>query len=74
MIKPQDLWNNTLWTDETKVELLNAGTLFGKNQTASEQKHLILTVMLSGSGVMIWTTGPGHLAGIVSTVMISFIS
>ena len=29
--KPQDFWNNVLWTDQTKVEIIQSST-FGENQ------------------------------------------
>ena len=64
--KPQDFWNNVLWT---KVEIFGHNAqqhVWRKPNTAYQHKHLIRW------RVMIWAcsaaTGPGHLAVIESTV------
>ena len=71
--KPQDFWNNVLWTDQTKVEMFGHNAqqhVWRKLNTIYQHKHLIPTV--TGGGLMIWTcsaaTGPGHLAVIESTM------
>ena len=67
--KPQDFWNNVLWTDQTKVEMFGLDAqqhVWRKPNTANQHKHLIPTVKHGGGGLMIWAcsaaTGPGHLA------------
>uniref|UniRef100_A0A8D3CW52 Uncharacterized protein n=1 Tax=Scophthalmus maximus TaxID=52904 RepID=A0A8D3CW52_SCOMX len=58
---PQDFWKNTLWSDETKVEL------FGRCK-----KNIIPTVKYGGGSVMVWgcfaASGPGRLAVINGTM------
>ena len=73
--KPQDFWNNALWTDETKVEISGHKAqrhIWQKPNTAYQHKHLIPTVKDGGGGVMIWAsfaaTGHGHLADIELTM------
>jgi len=73
--KPQDFWNNVLWTDETKVKMFGYNAqqhVLRKPNTAYQHKHLIPTVKHGGGGLMIWAcsaaTGPGHLAVIESTM------
>ena len=73
--KPQDFWNNVLWTDETKVEISGHNAqqhIWRKPNTTYEHKHVILTVKHSGGGVIIWAcftaAGPRHLALIESTM------
>ncbi|KAF7655970.1 hypothetical protein LDENG_00047760 [Lucifuga dentata] len=55
---PQHYWENVLWTDETKVELL------GKNMQHYE--NIIPTLKYGGGSIMIWgcfaASGPGLLA------------
>jgi len=70
--KPQDFWNNVLWT---KVEMFGHNTqqyVWTKPKTAYQHTHLIPTVKHSGGGLIIWVcsaaTGPGHLAIIKSTL------
>ena len=73
--KPQDFWNNVLWTDETKVQMFGHNAqqhVWRKPNTAYQHKHLIPTVKHGGEGLMMWAcsaaTGPGHLAVIESTM------
>ena len=76
--KPQDFWNNVLWTDQTKVELFGHNAqqhVWRKPNTAYQHKHLIPTVKHGGGGLMMWAcfaaTGPGHLAVIESIMNFS---
>ena len=71
--KPQDFWNNVLWTDQTKVEMFGHNAqqhVWRKPNTTYQHKHLIPTVKHGGGGLMMWacstTTRPGHLAVIES--------
>ncbi len=66
---PQDFWENTLWTDETKVELFGrcvSKYICRKSNTAFQKKNIIPTVKYGGdSSVMVWgwfaASGPGRL-------------
>ncbi len=66
---PQDFWGNSLWTDETKVELFGrcvSHYIWRKSNTAFQKKHIIPTVKYGGGSVMVWgcfaASGPGRLA------------
>ena len=66
---PQDFWENTLWTDETKVELFGrcvSHYVWRKSNTAFQKKNIIPTVKYGGGSVMVWgcfaASGPGRLA------------
>ena len=66
---PQDLWENTLWTDKTKVELFGRCVchyIWRKSNTAFQKKNIVPTVKYGGGSVMIWAcfaaSGPGRLA------------
>ncbi len=72
---PQDFWENTLWTDETKVELFGRGVsryIWRKSNTAFQKKNIIPTVKYGGGSVMVWgcfaASGPGRLAVINGTM------
>ncbi len=72
---PQDFWENTLWTDETKVELFGrcvSHYIWRKSNTAFQKKNIIPTVKYGGGSVMVWgcfaASGPGRLAVINVTV------
>ena len=54
--KPQDFWNNVLWTDQTKVETFGHNAqqhVWRKPNTAYQHKHLTPTVKHGGGGLMI---------------------
>ncbi|KAK3509481.1 hypothetical protein QTP70_035136 [Hemibagrus guttatus] len=66
---PQDFWENTLWTDETKIELFGSSVfhyVWRKSNTAFQKKNIIPTVKYGGGSVMVWgcfaASGPGRLA------------
>ncbi|KAK3530781.1 hypothetical protein QTP70_001580 [Hemibagrus guttatus] len=66
---PQDFWENTLWTDETKIELFGRSVshyVWRKSNTAFQKKNIIPTVKYGGGSVMVWggfaASGPGRLA------------
>uniref|UniRef100_A0A673HSL5 Tc1-like transposase DDE domain-containing protein n=1 Tax=Sinocyclocheilus rhinocerous TaxID=307959 RepID=A0A673HSL5_9TELE len=72
---PQDFWENTLWTDETKVELFGrcvSHYVWRKSNTAFQKKNIIPTVKYGGGSVMVWgcfaASGPGRLAVINGTM------
>uniref|UniRef100_A0A8C1VXN7 Transposase n=1 Tax=Cyprinus carpio TaxID=7962 RepID=A0A8C1VXN7_CYPCA len=72
---PQDFWENTLWTDETKVELFGrcvSHYVWLKSNTAFQKKNIIPTVKYGGGSVMVWgcfaASGPGRLAVINGTM------
>ena len=67
--KPQDFWNNVLWTDDTEVEMFGHNPqqhVWRKPNTVHQHKHPMPTVKCGGGGVNNWAcfaaTGPGHLA------------
>uniref|UniRef100_A0A8C4X9Y5 Transposase n=1 Tax=Erpetoichthys calabaricus TaxID=27687 RepID=A0A8C4X9Y5_ERPCA len=71
----QDFWENTLWTDETKVELFGrqmSRYIWRKRNTAFQKKNIIPTVKYGGGSVMVWgcfaASGPGRLAVIDGTM------
>ncbi len=71
---PEDFWENTLWTDETKVELFGrcvSHYIWRKSNTAFQKKNIIPTVKCGGS-VMVWgcfaASGLGRLAVINGTM------
>ncbi len=72
---PQYFWENTLWTDETKVELFGrcvSHYIWRKSNTAFQKKNIIPTVKYGGGSVMVWgcfaASGPGRLAVINGTM------
>ncbi|KAK3542023.1 hypothetical protein QTP86_010605 [Hemibagrus guttatus] len=72
---PQDFWENTLWTDETKIELFGRSVshyVWRKSNTAFQKKNIIPTVKYGGGSVMVWgcsaASGPGRLAVINGTM------
>uniref|UniRef100_A0A8C2KBE1 Transposase Tc1-like domain-containing protein n=1 Tax=Cyprinus carpio TaxID=7962 RepID=A0A8C2KBE1_CYPCA len=72
---PQDFWENTRWTDETKVELFGRCVfhyVWCKSNTAFQKKNIIPTVKYGGGSVMVWgcfaASGPGRLAVINGTM------
>ncbi len=71
---PQDFWENTLWIDETKVELFGrcVSITSGVKVTAFQKKNIIPTVKYGGGSVMVWgcfaASGPGRLAVINGTM------
>ncbi|KAI3369578.1 hypothetical protein L3Q82_024389 [Scortum barcoo] len=72
---PQDIWENTLWTDKTKVELFGrcvSHYIWCKSNTAFQKKNIIPTVKYGGGSVMVWgcfaASGPGRLAVINGTM------
>ncbi len=72
---PQDFWENTLWTDETKVELFGrcvSHYIWRKSNTAFQKKNIIPTVKYGDGSVMVWgcfaASGPGRLAAINGTM------
>ncbi|KAL0183022.1 hypothetical protein M9458_022397, partial [Cirrhinus mrigala] len=57
MTKPQSLWENVLWTDETKVELFGKGhhgTVYRKRDEAFKEKDTVPTVKHGGGSKMFW--------------------
>ncbi len=55
--KPQSFWENVLWTDETKVELLGKGhhgTVYRKINEAFKEKNTVPTVKHGGGSNMFW--------------------
>ncbi|KAK3557302.1 hypothetical protein QTP70_026615 [Hemibagrus guttatus] len=71
---PQDFWENTLWTDETKIELFGRSVshyVWRKSNTVFQKKNIIPTVKYGGGSVMVWgcfaASGPGRLAVINGT-------
>ncbi|KAK3551068.1 hypothetical protein QTP70_011482 [Hemibagrus guttatus] len=72
---PQDFWENTLWTDETKIELFGRSVshyVRRKSNTTFQKKNIIPTVKYGGGSVMVWgcfaASGPGRLAVINGTM------
>ncbi|KAK3556490.1 hypothetical protein QTP70_008318 [Hemibagrus guttatus] len=72
---PQDFWKNTLWTDETKIELFGRSVshyVWHKNNTAFQKKNIIPKVKYGGGSVIVWgcfaASGPGRLAVINGTM------
>uniref|UniRef100_A0A8C2C0Y7 Tc1-like transposase DDE domain-containing protein n=1 Tax=Cyprinus carpio TaxID=7962 RepID=A0A8C2C0Y7_CYPCA len=75
---PQNFWENTLWTDETKVDFFFFGRCVShyvcrKSNTAFQKKNNILpTVKYGGGSVIVWgcfaASGPGRLA-VVNGIM-----
>ncbi len=72
---PQYFWENTLWTDETKVELFGrcvSHYIWRKSNTAFQKKNIIPTVKYGGDSVMVWgcfaASGPERLAVINGTM------
>ncbi|KAK3564394.1 hypothetical protein QTP86_017309, partial [Hemibagrus guttatus] len=71
----QDFWENTLWTDETKIELFGRSVshyVWRKSNTAFQKKNIIPTVKYGGGSVIVWgcfaASGPGRLAVINGTM------
>ncbi|KAK3569335.1 hypothetical protein QTP86_026814 [Hemibagrus guttatus] len=71
----QDFWENTLWTDKTKIELFGRSVshyVWRKSNTAFQKKNIIPTVKYGGGSVMVWgcfaASGPGRLAVINGTM------
>uniref|UniRef100_A0A9J8CTE6 Tc1-like transposase DDE domain-containing protein n=1 Tax=Cyprinus carpio carpio TaxID=630221 RepID=A0A9J8CTE6_CYPCA len=65
---PQDFWENTLWTDETKVELFEmcvSHYVWCKSNSAFQKNNITPTVKCGGN-MMVWgcfaASGPGRLA------------
>ncbi len=55
--KPQCIWENVLWTDETKVELFGKGhhgTVYRKRNEAFKEKNTVPTVKHGGGSKMFW--------------------
>ncbi|KAK3528622.1 hypothetical protein QTP70_006032 [Hemibagrus guttatus] len=72
---PQDFWENTLWTEETKTELFGRSVshyVWRKSNTAFQNKNITPTVKYGGGSVMVWgcfaASGPGRLAVINGTM------
>lgn len=60
--KHQDIWNNVIWIEESKIELFgqqNRGCIWRK-----KEKNLIQIVKHGGGSVMVWgcfaAVGPAH--------------
>lgn len=69
--KPQDFWNNVLWTDETKIELfghMDSRYVWRTPNTAYEEKNLVATVKHGGGSIFLWgcfaASGTGRLENI----------
>ncbi|KAK3548201.1 hypothetical protein QTP70_005167 [Hemibagrus guttatus] len=72
---PQDFWEHTLWTDETKMELFGRSVshyVWRKSNTAFQKKNITPTVKYGGGSVMVCgcsaASGPGRLAVINETM------
>ena len=69
---PQDFWENTLWTDERKVELFGRCVSHYISNTAFQKKNVKPIVKYGGGSVMVWgcfaASGPGRLAVINGTM------
>ncbi|KAK3562010.1 hypothetical protein QTP86_023463 [Hemibagrus guttatus] len=72
---PQDFWENTLWTDETKMEHFGRSVshyVCRKSNTAFQKENITPTVKYGGGSVMVWgcsaASGPGRLAVINGTM------
>ncbi|KAK3552029.1 hypothetical protein QTP70_031581 [Hemibagrus guttatus] len=72
---PQDFWENTLWSDETKIELFGRSVshyVWRKSNTAFQKNNIIPTVKYGGGSMMVWgcfaASGPGRLAVINGTM------
>uniref|UniRef100_A0A8C1HQW0 Transposase n=1 Tax=Cyprinus carpio carpio TaxID=630221 RepID=A0A8C1HQW0_CYPCA len=72
---PQDFWENTVWSDETKVELFGrcvSHYVWRKSNTTFQKKNIIPAVKYGGGSVMVWgcfaASGPGRLAVINGTM------
>ncbi len=71
---PRDFWENTQWTDETKVELFGRCVYTSGIKVAQHfrKKNIIPTVKYGGGSVMVWgcfaASGPGRLAVINGTM------
>uniref|UniRef100_A0AAY5KSE6 Transposase Tc1-like domain-containing protein n=1 Tax=Esox lucius TaxID=8010 RepID=A0AAY5KSE6_ESOLU len=53
---PQGIWENTLWTDETKVELFGrcvSHYIWRKSNSAFQKKNIIQTVKYGDGSVMV---------------------
>ncbi|KAK3574095.1 hypothetical protein QTP86_002852 [Hemibagrus guttatus] len=72
---PQDFWENTLWTNETKIELFGRSVshyVWCKSNIAFQNKNIIPKVKYGGGSVIVWgcfaASGPGRLAVINGTM------
>ncbi|KAK3559328.1 hypothetical protein QTP86_012756, partial [Hemibagrus guttatus] len=70
---PQDFWENTLWTDKTKIVLFGRSVshyVCRKSNTTFQKKNIIPTVKYGGGSVMVCfaASGPGRLAVINGTM------
>uniref|UniRef100_A0AAY5L2M0 Tc1-like transposase DDE domain-containing protein n=1 Tax=Esox lucius TaxID=8010 RepID=A0AAY5L2M0_ESOLU len=75
---PKSMWENVLWSDETKVELfghISKRYVWRKNDTAHHPKNTIPTVKHSGGSILLWgcfsSAGTGALVKVEGTMNIS---
>ncbi|KAK1798040.1 hypothetical protein P4O66_000540 [Electrophorus voltai] len=70
---PQDFWENTLWTDKTKVFVrCMSHYIWHKSNPAFQKKNIIPTVKYGGGSVTVWScftaSGPGRPAVLNGTM------
>ncbi len=75
LTKPQSVWENVLWTDETKVELFGKGhhgTFYIKRNEAFKEKNTVPTVKHGGGSKMFWGCFAASGTGCLDCVKVSW--